>query len=597
MTRRPVSSSSARCCRVSGRLRAGARNPRAGQRHRSAGAHLGRRRRRRPRTRRTDRHRTARPCRCSPAIACARRRGRVEILFADGSALHLDDQTTVDFQSDEVVRLLDGRVRLSDRRAGARRRRIASTRRRPGCRSTTRASIACRVLRGRRGRARGPARRRGARQRTGTQLRVGRRAHLRRAQAAPSPAYVFNSAAWDAFDRWSESRRDQRLGVSAQYLPDDVRPYAPAFDTYGSGATSRPTATCGTRASQVGWRPYHRGRWASLRPYGWTWIANDPWGWPTHHYGRWGISAGSWFWIPGRTWAPAWVSWGYAPGYVSWCPLGWNNRPVLGFSANVYGGRRYDPWHAWSVLPRRHFGAPLRARVALSGGARRSAAARLLRRQPPRSRRALCRQSFGESRSGPPAARRPGGATRYRRYRRRHGGARVSAAAGGRDRRAALPLPRRAPGSADQQRARPTAPRFAAATTVAARRAGGPARPAMPRRRRRDDRLRHAPGCARTWRRRWRSDGSARGCPPRRRQRTAGRHRGASRCRPRGAARARRRRRIERRSNPSSCAPYATAPRDGTGSVSAAGSSSRDTAAPEAGVPLAAESRHRARER
>ena len=39
--------------------------------------------------------------------------GRVEILFADGSTLHLDANTTVDFQSDELVRLLDGRVRLA----------------------------------------------------------------------------------------------------------------------------------------------------------------------------------------------------------------------------------------------------------------------------------------------------------------------------------------------------------------------------------------------------------------------------------------------------------------------------------------------------
>ena len=39
--------------------------------------------------------------------------GRVEILFGDGSTLHLDTDTTVDFQSDELVRLLDGRVRLS----------------------------------------------------------------------------------------------------------------------------------------------------------------------------------------------------------------------------------------------------------------------------------------------------------------------------------------------------------------------------------------------------------------------------------------------------------------------------------------------------
>src|SRR5436190_16258609 len=38
--------------------------------------------------------------------------GRVEVLFADGAALHLDSSSTVDFQSDEVIRLLEGRVRL-----------------------------------------------------------------------------------------------------------------------------------------------------------------------------------------------------------------------------------------------------------------------------------------------------------------------------------------------------------------------------------------------------------------------------------------------------------------------------------------------------
>src|SRR3954464_3251024 len=35
--------------------------------------------------------------------------GRVEILFVDGSTLLLDMKTRVDFQSDAVIRLLDGR--------------------------------------------------------------------------------------------------------------------------------------------------------------------------------------------------------------------------------------------------------------------------------------------------------------------------------------------------------------------------------------------------------------------------------------------------------------------------------------------------------
>src|SRR4029077_18788744 len=39
--------------------------------------------------------------------------GRVEVLFADGSTLHLDRSATIDVQSDDLIRLIDGRVRLN----------------------------------------------------------------------------------------------------------------------------------------------------------------------------------------------------------------------------------------------------------------------------------------------------------------------------------------------------------------------------------------------------------------------------------------------------------------------------------------------------
>src|SRR6476619_3864355 len=39
--------------------------------------------------------------------------GRVEVLFADGSTLHLDARSTIDVQSDELVRLTEGRLRLN----------------------------------------------------------------------------------------------------------------------------------------------------------------------------------------------------------------------------------------------------------------------------------------------------------------------------------------------------------------------------------------------------------------------------------------------------------------------------------------------------
>ena len=281
--------------------------------------------------------------------------GRVEILFADGSTLHLDANTTVDFQSDELVRLLDGRVRLAipgpDRDVSYRVDAPSAW-----AQITQPGEYRVAILRGDRepevelAVIRGTAElvNEGGR----TALRAGERA-FSRANAAPSYAYAFNSAMWDEFDRWSESRRDERRGVSAQYLPNEVRPYSASFDRYGSWQHEASYGYVWYPTVSVGWRPYYHGRWATLRPYGWTWIGSDPWAWPTHHYGRWGFSAGLWFWIPGRSWGPAWVSWAYAPGYVSWCPLGWNNRPIFG--VNFYGGG-HNPWRAWTVVPRHHFG-------------------------------------------------------------------------------------------------------------------------------------------------------------------------------------------------------------------------------------------------
>ena len=187
-----------------------------------------------------------------------------------------------------------------------------------------------------------------------TMLRAGERA-VARAGEAPSYAYVYNSAAWDSFDRWSESRRSDRSGASAQYLPDTVQAYSSTFDQDGSWRVDVVYGRVWYPNVSVGWRPYFAGRWARYPGYGWTWIGTDRWAWPTHHYGRWGFSAGAWFWIPGRTWGPAWVSWAYAPGYTSWCPLGWDNRPVVRFGG-YYGGH-YNHWNAWTVVDSGHFGA------------------------------------------------------------------------------------------------------------------------------------------------------------------------------------------------------------------------------------------------
>ncbi|PYR45164.1 MAG: hypothetical protein DMF95_21385 [Acidobacteria bacterium] len=151
--------------------------------------------------------------------------------------------------------------------------------------------------------------------------------------------------------------------ASAAYLPQDLRQYGSALDRNGSWQNTAPYGYVWYPTVAPDWRPYYYGSWAPVPPYGWTWIGVDTWSWPTHHYGRWGYGRNAWFWIPGRTWGSAWVSWASATDYVSWCPLGYDGRPVFGYS--VFGsdsGARFrtgmDPaWRGWTVMSRGQFGA------------------------------------------------------------------------------------------------------------------------------------------------------------------------------------------------------------------------------------------------
>jgi len=119
-------------------------------------------------------------------------------------------------------------------------------------------------------------------------------------------------------------------------------------------------------AVSYGWRPYYYGHW-ELTEWGWTFVSSDPWGWAAYHYGRWNWALGvGWYWIPGRQWAPAWVSWRYGGGYVGWCPLG-PRGVVFGYS---------HP--GWVAVGEAHFTQPV-FRVAITG----RAAAGIIRAAPP----------------------------------------------------------------------------------------------------------------------------------------------------------------------------------------------------------------------
>ena len=287
-------------------------------------------------------------------------RGRVEVLFADGSVFDLDEDSALDFQSDELVRLLAGRVRISiprstgtpldyrvDTVAGSALLRVAGEYRITlDPRQSPQVDVA--VYRGVAELINDEGR---------TVVRAGSHAYAHE-RAAPSVAYAFNSAAYDPLDRWADDLRGDRYGAeSAQYLPADLRYYSGALDDHGRWLDHAPYGRVWFPRVHSGWRPYSVGRWSVVGRFGWFWVGADRWSYVTHHYGRWQYGGGSWFWIPNRHWAPAWVSWGYTRDYVSWCPLGFDGRPAIAFYDS-----HYDPWLGWTVVPAHVFVRPVYVR-------------------------------------------------------------------------------------------------------------------------------------------------------------------------------------------------------------------------------------------
>src|ERR1700677_4449958 len=73
--------------------------------------------------------------------------------------------------------------------------------------------------------------------------------------------------------------------------------------------------------SDPNWRPYTYGHWVNTDA-GMTWVSDESFGWATYHYGRWvNLDSYGWVWVPGYTWAPAWVSWRTGDDEVGWAPL------------------------------------------------------------------------------------------------------------------------------------------------------------------------------------------------------------------------------------------------------------------------------------
>ncbi|MDP1571806.1 MAG: FecR domain-containing protein [Vicinamibacterales bacterium] len=348
------------------------------------------------------------------------RGGRAEIVFADGTVVHLDRDTLVEVMSATRLRMSEGRMRIETSAALI-----------DGFVIDTAAASIDLTPRGEYAVAFDPRRRgltldvaRGLADADTWSGRVavhaGERADI--TDGAAPRLSAFNSARGDAFDHWSDGRlRGFTTAASAAQLPYELRAHGPVMDRHGTWGYVADYGDVWFPRVGPSWRPYAEGRWRQTR-YGLTWMGHDPWAWPTHHYGRWGFSGGVWFWIPARTWGPAWVSWAYAPSYVSWAPLGWDGRPVLAFSLRV----GHDPWRAWTVIPVSRLGArgnlrgwtvdgrhlPSHVRTGFQVRPGRAEPRRLDRYVPP-SRRGASSEWNGASRSG--TSIRPGVDTRQER--------------------------------------------------------------------------------------------------------------------------------------------------------------------------------------
>ena len=186
---------------------------------------------------------------------------------------------------------------------------------------------------------------------------------LKTVQAAPpAPA-----ASWAARDR--QVVYDQQ----PQYVPAGMTGYED-LNGYGNWVNDGSYGQVWVpRSTPAGWAPYRTGHWSYVKPWGWTWIDEQPWGFAPYHYGRWANSNNRWVWVPPQreqrpVYAPALVA--FVGGIelalqlgnqgrnspVGWFPLGpreayvppyYNNRDYyqrLNRSAQIQDRDLNDRW-------------------------------------------------------------------------------------------------------------------------------------------------------------------------------------------------------------------------------------------------------------
>ncbi len=154
----------------------------------------------------------------------------------------------------------------------------------------------------------------------------------------------------DGFGNWvARSDQQDERSASSRYVSPEMTG-AEDLDRYGRwdthpeyGALWYPLEV------RADWAPYRHGRWAWVRPWGWTWIDEAPWGFAPFHYGRWVSWQGRWGWVPGAYVArPI-----YAPALVAWVGTG-----GVSIGVHIGGGRAGGHPSGWIPLAPREIFRP-----------------------------------------------------------------------------------------------------------------------------------------------------------------------------------------------------------------------------------------------
>jgi Family of unknown function (DUF6600) len=139
------------------------------------------------------------------------------------------------------------------------------------------------------------------------------------------------------------------VNIGFDYFYDELAPYGEWNYHPRWGDVWRPVRV------NRDFRPYVRGYWVNTE-FGMTWESQDAWGDLTYHYGRWVYDPyDGWLWVPGYTWAPAWVVWRGDSRNIGWFPMPPDDRFLAG--VEVYrtdwnwdrGYFGYSDWYGPSI--------------------------------------------------------------------------------------------------------------------------------------------------------------------------------------------------------------------------------------------------------